>query len=228
MKKNKEYVGIFKVHKQVSEEELKEEMKKFVGKIKQMPPVKSRVKRQERVREVYSWDLLEYDKEKKEVLFSCEVEAGTYVRKMISELGLKIGGSHMLELRRVKAGIFSESDSSFINLYELEKIRDNEEKLKEIIIPAEIISRILPSFQLKPQNSSQKVRNFGSRKSEDFLGNKEKLKQILTGKPLYKDDVKLNLKEGKNFVLFSGDRFIGVYRKVNEGEIIARAEFVFN
>ena len=84
-------------------------MQRFVGKIIQLPPVKSRVKRQERERSVYSWKILEYDKEKKDVLFSCEVEAGTYIRKLISDLGLVICGSHMAELRRTKAGIFSKA-----------------------------------------------------------------------------------------------------------------------
>ena len=213
MKKNKTYVGIMKIHKEVSEEKLKEEMKKFLGKIMQLPPVKSRVKRVERDRQVYSWKLLEYDKEKKEVLFECEVEAGTYIRKLISDLGEKIGGSHMTELRRTKAGIFSEDDKNFVNLYELEKAveeykQGKEEKLREIIIPGEIIAKILPVIEVQQDN----------------------LQQILTGKPIMKNDLKNEIKvnEGENAAVFCNNKFVGVYRKISEGDIVFRAEWVKN
>lgn len=201
MKKNKTYVGIMKLHRDIKEEELKKEMQKFVGKIKQLPPVKSRVKREERIREVYSWEILEISE--KNVLFECEVEAGTYIRKLVHDLGLKIGGAHMSELRRTKAGIFEENES--INLYELDKaIKEN--KLREIIIPAEeAIKKILPSLQVK----------------------KKKVRELLTGKPIFKKDVKDKIKDDE-IAVFCRDKFIGVYRKVNEGEIILRPEFVFS
>jgi H/ACA ribonucleoprotein complex subunit 4 len=209
MKKKKEYVGVMKIHQEISEEKLREEMKKFVGKILQKPPVKSRVKREERVREVYSWELLEFG-ENMEVLFQCEVEAGTYIRKLISDLGERIGGAHMLELRRIRAGIFEEKDS--INLYELEKIieeykKGNENKLRKILIPGEIISEIMPSVQIKDGN----------------------LKKILTGKPIMREDLleELKVKDG-NVAVFCKERFIGVYRKVEEKGILLKPEFVFN
>ncbi|MCX6748624.1 MAG: RNA-guided pseudouridylation complex pseudouridine synthase subunit Cbf5 [Candidatus Pacearchaeota archaeon] len=210
MKKNKTYVGVMKIHKPIEEAKLKQEMAKFVGKIMQMPPVKSRVKRQERQREVYSWDILEIDSSKNQVLFSCEVEAGTYIRKLISDLGDKIGGSHMLELRRTKAGIFSENDKNFIDMYNLEKIKDDEEKLREIIIPAdEAIRKILPTVFVK----------------------KEAEKNLLTGKPIFSDDLEGKefdkLEDKAEFAVFS-DRFIGIYKKVNEGEILALSLWVRN
>jgi H/ACA ribonucleoprotein complex subunit 4 len=204
MKKKKKYVGIMKIHKKIGENELREEMKKFQGKIMQKPPVKSRVKREEREREVYSWEILEFG-ENMEVLFECEVEAGTYIRKLISDLGERIGGAHMLELRRIRAGIFEEKDS--INLYELEKIEDNEEELREILIPGEIISEIMPSVQIKENN----------------------LKKILTGKPIFKEDLlgEIKIREG-DVCVFSGLKFIGVYKKVDEKGILLKPEFVFN
>ena len=207
MKKKKSYVGVMKIHKEISEERLKEEMGKFVGRIMQKPPVKSRVKREEREREVYSWEILEYDKEKKEALFECEVEAGTYIRKLISDLGEKIGGAHMLELRRTRAGIFQEEDENFVNLYELEKSKENEEKLREILIPGEVISKILPVVFIKENN----------------------LKQILTGKPIFKQDLieEIKIKEG-DVAVFCKEKFVGVYRKVEEKGIILKPEFVKN
>ena len=204
MKKDKTYVGIMRIHSDINEKKLKEEMKKFVGKIKQLPPVKSRVKRAERERQVYSWNVLE--KRGKEVLFETRVEAGTYIRKLIHDLGLKIGGAHMTELRRTKAGIFDESDS--ITLYDLEKIAKDEKKLKEIIIPAEIISEILPVVEIKEDN----------------------LKQILTGKPIHKQDLKrkIEIEVGVEVAIFCGERFVEVAEIVNQGDIIAKPQFVLN
>ena len=59
MKKDKEYVGIMKLHKDVEEKKLKEEIVNFTGKIIQKPPVRSRVKRVERERKIYSFEILE-------------------------------------------------------------------------------------------------------------------------------------------------------------------------
>ena len=220
MKKNKTYVGIMKIHKPLqkvakegelkltTEEYLQKEMNKFVGKIMQKPPVKSRVKREERERGVFSWKILEFDKEKREVLFETDVEAGTYIRKLISDLGERIGGAHMLGLRRTKAGIFYEKDKNFINLYELDKIKDNEEKLKELIIPAEeAIKKIMPVVEVK----------------------EESVKKLLTGKPIMKQDLKKEkgVKRG-DVAVFSGNKFIEIAKIVKEGSIIAKPEFVKN
>ncbi len=211
IKKRKTYVGIMKIHKKIPEEKLKEEMSQFVGKIIQLPPVKSRVKREEREREVYYWKILEFDG--KDVLFEVECEAGTYVRKLISNLGEKIGGAHMTELRRIKAGIFSEQDKNFVNLYEFEKAvqdykKGDERKLQEMLIPAgEAIKKVLPIVHVE----------------------KKSIKQLFTGKPLFRQDLAGELKPGEeNFAVFCNERFIGVYRKVEEGDIVARSEFVFN
>jgi len=204
---DKTYVGIMRIHSDMDVEKLKQEIKKFVGNIKQTPPVRSSVARKERERKVFSWDILEVDG--RDILFECKVEAGTYIRKLISDLGEKIGGAHMLELRRTRAGIFDES--SLINIYDLEKAvelwkeKGDETKLRKILIPAEIISEIFPIVDL----------------------NKASLKKLLTGKPLFESDVTGDLK-GERVVGFIGNKFIGVYKKVKEGQIIARPEFVFN
>ncbi len=58
MHKDKVYIGKFRVHKEISEEKLKNEMKKFVGKIMQKPPVKSAVKRQLRERTVHKFEII--------------------------------------------------------------------------------------------------------------------------------------------------------------------------
>jgi len=47
--------------------------------------VKSRVKRQEREREIKKFDLIEKDGQ--DILFRAEVQGGTYIRKLIDDLG---------------------------------------------------------------------------------------------------------------------------------------------
>jgi H/ACA ribonucleoprotein complex subunit 4 len=210
MKKDKTYVGIMHLHEDISEEKLKEEMKKFVGKIMQLPPVRSRVKREERQREVYKFEILE--KNERDVLFISEVEAGTYIRKLVSDLGERIGGAHMTELRRIKAGIFDENDKGFVTLYELEKAveeyeKGNEKPLRELLIPGEVISRIMPVVYAK----------------------KEAIKKLYTGSPLMLEFIegKPEVKEG-NTAVFSDDKFIGVYEISKEKEVFAKPKFVLN
>lgn len=133
---NKEYVGIMHVHKDVDENILRKEIENFIGKIKQRPPVRSAVARKEREREIYFFDILE--KDGREVLFKTGVQAGTYVRKLIHDIGKNIGGANMTELRRTKAGNFTEEKS-----FSLVKIKDayefwkegNKKMLREMLVP---------------------------------------------------------------------------------------------
>ena len=61
-----------------------------------------------------SFEIIE--KDGKDVLFRAEVQGGTYIRKLIDDLGKELGvGAHMLELRRTKAGIFSEEDIQLVS-----------------------------------------------------------------------------------------------------------------
>lgn len=137
----KEYVGIMHLHKEVEENKLREEIQNhFIGKIEQMPPIKSSVKRQLRTREVYYFEILEI--EDKDVLFKVGTEAGTYIRKLIHDIGKKLNaGAHMAELRRIKAGPFDES--SLFTLHELTdayyfwKEEKNERFLRKAIQPVE-------------------------------------------------------------------------------------------
>lgn len=200
----KEYVGIMRIHEDVEMKKIQEIInKKFTGVIKQTPPVKSRVKRQEREREVKEFKLLEQNG--KDVLFRCLVQGGTYIRKLIDDLGKEIGGAHMLELRRTQAGIFSELDEKFLNLYDFEKVLE-EKKLQDFIIPAEeALKKIFPVVEIKV--------------------NEKRLRQIFTGKPILKKDLKKQEK-GKEVIVFSEGKFVGVYEVVDKGEVYAKPKFV--
>jgi H/ACA ribonucleoprotein complex subunit 4 len=135
----KEYVGVMHLHKEVEENFLREVAKSFVGKIVQVPPVKSAVARRPREREIKFFDILEI--EGKDVLFKVGCEAGTYVRKLCHDIGEKLGvGAHMTELRRIRAGPFTENEAHSLlevkDAYEFWKEGD-EKYLKKILIPTE-------------------------------------------------------------------------------------------
>ncbi len=146
----KEYVGIMHLHKDVDENNLKETIKKyFTGKIRQTPPLKSSVKRVERTREIYYFEILE--KDEKDVLFIVGCQAGTYIRKLIHDLGQKLKiGAHMLELRRTKAGPFDEKTlctlQDLTDAFYFYKNENNDKFLRKIIQPVENAIRHLPKI----------------------------------------------------------------------------------
>jgi H/ACA ribonucleoprotein complex subunit 4 len=106
----KEYVCIMHVHQPVDEEKLRSTISSFVGKIKQLPPIKSAVKRQWRYRKVYYIDVLEIKGQ--DVLFIVGCQAGTYIRKLCHDIGIQLScGAHMAQLRRTKAASFSETQA---------------------------------------------------------------------------------------------------------------------
>jgi len=206
---DKEYIGIMRIHEDISIEKIKQAIKeKFTGKILQTPPVKSRVKRQERQREIKSFEILEKDGQN--ILFRAEVEGGTYIRKLIDDLGRYLGvGAHMLELRRIRAGIFKED--GLVNLYDFEKAvqeyeKGNEKLLREIIIPGEIVSEVYTEVQVK----------------EDVID------RLLHGKVIHYEDLEKNIKFEKkqSISVFSGNRFIGMFKIINGERIFAKPEFV--
>jgi H/ACA ribonucleoprotein complex subunit 4 len=115
----KEYVCIMHLHQEVAEDILREGMAKFIGKIKQLPPIKSAVKRELREREIYELEIIEI--KEKDVLFRVKCQAGTYIRKLCFDIGESLNvGAHMAELRRTQAGPFTEKD----NLVTLNELRD--------------------------------------------------------------------------------------------------------
>jgi len=135
----KEYVGAMVLHKDVDEKILREEAAKFIGKIKQLVPKRAAVARRVREREIFYFDIVEIDG--RDVLFKAGVEAGTYIRKLVHDLGQALGcGAHMTELRRTKVGSFDEKDSfplvAIKDAYEFWKGGD-EKPLRKILLPVE-------------------------------------------------------------------------------------------
>ena len=113
----KEYICLMHLHKDFSEQIIQQAVQKFIGKIKQLPPIKSAVKRQIREREIYECEILEI--KSREVLYRVKCQAGTYIRKLCVDIGKALNsGAHMVELRRTQAGPFTEKDT-LVTLNEL-------------------------------------------------------------------------------------------------------------
>ncbi len=143
---DKEYVGIMRMHKDVSLTDVKKTAKQFVGKIKQTPPLRSAVARKERERKINSLEILEVDG--RDVLFRVSCQAGTYVRMICHDIGKKLGGANMAELRRIKSGRFDESKAC-----KMEDVVDayigDKETIRKFVLPVEAAIEHLPKIIIK-------------------------------------------------------------------------------
>ena len=137
----KEYHAIGRLHSLPSPEKLKKVLEEFTGELYQKPPQRSAVLRQTRTRTIYELELLE----QKERLMVLRVlcEAGTYIRKLIYDIGEILGpGATMIELRRTRVHQFNEN-SKLVTLHELANAysfwieKKDDSKLKELIMPVE-------------------------------------------------------------------------------------------
>lgn len=112
----KEYVCLAYFHDDITNKELNDLVRNYTGEITQTPPVKSSVKREPRQRTIQAIDVL--DKHGQEVLLRINCDGGTYIRKLIDDMGEDHGsGGHMQELHRTRAGPFHIDHA--LNLHEL-------------------------------------------------------------------------------------------------------------
>ncbi len=146
----KEYVALMHLHEKHEDYQIYQTAESFTGKIRQMPPIKSAVKRQWRERNVYYLKILEIIDQ--DVLFKVGCEAGTYIRKLIHDMGKNLGsGAHMVELRRTKAGPFNE-DEKLCTLQDLNdavyywKEKGNEDPIRRFLRPMEEAVSHLPKI----------------------------------------------------------------------------------
>ena len=152
----KEYVGIVKFHNPIEDKSVVEDcLKRLQGACFQRPPLISSVKRELRIRTIYDYKLIEFDKEKNMAIFWISCEAGTYVRTMCVHMGLlaKTGG-HMQELRRVRSGILKE-DESMVTMHDVldaqyvYKQTKKEDYLRRVVRPLEILLTNYPRIVIK-------------------------------------------------------------------------------
>ncbi len=143
----KEYITLMRIHKEASEDMIRKTFEKFKGEINQLPPVRSAVKRRIRPRKIYYSEILEI--KDKHILFVVGCEAGTYIRKLVHDMGKHLGsGAHMVQLVRTKAGPFNKdhwhSLQDLKDAYENYKENKDETELRKIIEPYENAVKLLP------------------------------------------------------------------------------------
>ena len=111
---------------QVSRQQIEAALKEFEGEIEQVPPMHSALKvngvplykmarkgqvveREARRITVYSIELTAFEGDELELEIACS--KGTYIRTIADDLGQALGcGAHIIALRRIQAGVFTEED----------------------------------------------------------------------------------------------------------------------
>lgn len=138
----KEYYAIARIHQQKDLDQIDNVLGEFTGEIYQRPPQRSSVKRSTRVRRIYEIQRLE--SVENILLLRVLCEAGTYIRKLVYDIGEVLGtGATMFELRRTRVSVFSEGVDKLVRLHDLVdaietyKETKEEEKIRSIIKPIE-------------------------------------------------------------------------------------------
>jgi tRNA pseudouridine55 synthase len=139
----KEYYAVARIHQQRDPGLIDSVLGQFTGEIYQRPPQRSSVKRSTRVRRIYELQRLE--SAENILLLRVLCEAGTYIRKLVYDIGEVLGtGATMFELRRTRVSVFSESPDNLVRLHDLVdavetyKETKKEEKIRSIIKPIEV------------------------------------------------------------------------------------------
>jgi len=149
----KEYICVMHLHGDVPDHKLEQVLHEFEGEIYQRPPLRAAVKRVLRTRKIYYIELLE--REGRDVLMRVGCAAGTYMRKLMFDVGETLGcGAHMRELRRTRTGPFREDDT-LVKLQDLADAyafwsEDGDEKhLRKVILPVEAAVEHLPKLVVR-------------------------------------------------------------------------------
>jgi len=207
---DKEYVAVAHMHRDVNNNEIEGVIKKFIGTIVQTPPVRSAVARRPRKRKIYSIEIL--DRRERDVKLKIKCQAGTYIRKLISDIGNEIGGAHMKELRRIKVGDFSIEQA-----HTIDEIKRAAEKgdIKKIILPIEIAVSHLKKIIIK-DNAVKSVCNGRPLRRNDILGEKDN----------ECDTSSNNIKRGELISLLTPDKKLVALARFVGNKTVARIERV--
>ncbi len=149
---DKEYVCLMTLHRDMPEKKVREVIGTFRGKIFQLPPVRSAVKRQLRIRNIHALDILEI--RGRDILFSIRCDAGTYVRTLCTDIGEALGcGANMVELRRPRSGKMTEDDAHSLqdiaDAYIFWQQNGRGDWLRSMIKPMEVLVDPLPKVIVK-------------------------------------------------------------------------------
>src|SRR5207244_3770203 len=151
-----ENVCLMARHGEVEEKKIQAVLEEFVGDILQRPPVRAAVRRDVRKRRIYYIRDVEIDG--REVLFRVGCQAGTYIRKLVYDMGEVLGvGAHMRELRRTRAGSFTEEESfSLYDLMQLSeaKTEERETLARRMVKPMESAFEYVPRIYIRDSTVS--------------------------------------------------------------------------
>ena len=148
----KEYVCVLDLHRDVPPERTRKVLLEFQGPIWQVPPLKSAVKRELRQRTIYRTEVMEVTP--RQALFRSSCEAGTYMRKLCTDVGLVLGpGGNMRALRRTRTGPFAEDTAVSLqdvrDAFEHWKETKDEAWLREVVRPVEELVAHLPRVVIR-------------------------------------------------------------------------------
>jgi H/ACA ribonucleoprotein complex subunit 4 len=148
----KEYVAIMQLHKDANDKKIHEICNSFVGGVRQLPPVRSAVKRVQRKRNIYYLDVLQI--QGREVVFRVGCESGTYIRTLCVDIGRKLKtGAHLAELRRTRVAHLHEQDTVLLqdvkDAYVFYKEEQDEQQLRRLLLPVETIVKHLPMIVIR-------------------------------------------------------------------------------
>ena len=134
---SKEYHAVGRFHSMPAPGQLEKVVSEFTGPIHQKPPQRSAVLRRTRTRSVYELEIVE--RKERLALLRVLCESGTYVRKLLYDMGEVLGpGATMIELRRTRVAHFDES-----RLVSMHQLADAAASLKEGD-PGPLASLLLP------------------------------------------------------------------------------------
>lgn len=150
------------VSKSILEElNVKKVLLTFLGKQEQFPPIYSAIKVngkklyeyarmgktveiKPRQIEIYKIELNNIELEEKTICFTVSCSKGTYIRSLCEQIAVKLGTiGYMCDLKRLQVGDFNISDS-----ITLEELQNNQDDIKEYIIPIERLFQDNGSIEL--------------------------------------------------------------------------------
>ena len=149
---DKEYICLMRLHADRPADRVRKVISEFIGKIYQLPPVRSSIKRQLRIRTIKDIEVLDICG--RDVLFRMECDAGTYARTLCVDIGDVLGcGANMVELRRTRSGKMTESRAVTLHdikdAYVFWQQNGREDWLRSMIQPMEVLVEPLPKIVVK-------------------------------------------------------------------------------
>ncbi len=192
-RKDKKYLVEIKTNKEVKKEKMKKALKKFQGKIEQIPPEKSAVKREKRKRKIYS--IKHLNKKNNTHTFSVKCQHGTYIRTLVKDLSKEIKTeTNLEELRRTEIGKWKEKDA--FKLEEIKKLIE-ERKLEKALINLKNALNEMPEIEIKKTalksiSHGEDLKSPGIKKIKGKIGKEKQVlltqngKSVAIGKSLKK------------------------------------------